>query len=204
MRPYYEADGVTIFHGDCREVLPALDPLEPALVLTDPPYGVRERTDRASKGRGSEPGRTTSTLGGGRQQLCPSNDFPPVYGDDEPFDPAHLLHYRRLILWGANHYAERLPPSPSWIVWDKLAGLSTSKRHIGLDDNGDVELAWSNLGGPARLIPHRWKGLVRASERGERVQHPTQKPVALMAGLIAWRCEIAARRLAQGVLFGAT
>lgn len=36
MKPYYEQDGITIYHGDCREVLPTLEPVD--LVLTDPPY----------------------------------------------------------------------------------------------------------------------------------------------------------------------
>ena len=38
MKPYYEEDGITIYHGDCREVLPTLVPVD--LVVTDPPYGV--------------------------------------------------------------------------------------------------------------------------------------------------------------------
>ena len=37
-KPYYEEDGITIYHGDCREILPHLEPVD--LVLTDPPYGV--------------------------------------------------------------------------------------------------------------------------------------------------------------------
>ncbi len=36
MRPYYEADGVTIYHGDCREILPQVSAAD--LVLTDPPF----------------------------------------------------------------------------------------------------------------------------------------------------------------------
>ena len=36
MRPYYEQDGITIYHGDCREVVPTLQCVD--LVLTDPPY----------------------------------------------------------------------------------------------------------------------------------------------------------------------
>ena len=36
MTPYYDEDGITIYHGDCREVLPALRPVP--LVVTDPPY----------------------------------------------------------------------------------------------------------------------------------------------------------------------
>jgi site-specific DNA-methyltransferase (adenine-specific) len=39
MRPYYQDDFATLYHGDCREVLPQLQPVD--LVLTDPPYGVR-------------------------------------------------------------------------------------------------------------------------------------------------------------------
>lgn len=39
MKPYYEADGVTIYHGDCREVLLELD-LAGSVVFTDPPYGI--------------------------------------------------------------------------------------------------------------------------------------------------------------------
>ena len=36
MKPYYEHNGITIYNGDCREVLPTLDKVD--LVLTDPPY----------------------------------------------------------------------------------------------------------------------------------------------------------------------
>lgn len=38
MKPYYDGDGITIYHGDCREILPMLPKVD--LVLTDPPYGV--------------------------------------------------------------------------------------------------------------------------------------------------------------------
>lgn len=40
MRPYYEKAGLTIYHGDCREVLPELLGTSVDLVLTDPPYNV--------------------------------------------------------------------------------------------------------------------------------------------------------------------
>jgi site-specific DNA-methyltransferase (adenine-specific) len=38
MRPYYEQDGITIYHGDCRDVLPCLG--EVGLVVTSPPYNL--------------------------------------------------------------------------------------------------------------------------------------------------------------------
>ena len=36
IKPYYEHAGITIYHGDCREILPSLKAVD--LVLTDPPY----------------------------------------------------------------------------------------------------------------------------------------------------------------------
>jgi site-specific DNA-methyltransferase (adenine-specific) len=38
VKPYYEENGITIYHGDCREILPSLPKVD--LVLTDPPYNV--------------------------------------------------------------------------------------------------------------------------------------------------------------------
>jgi site-specific DNA-methyltransferase (adenine-specific)/modification methylase len=156
MRPFFERDGVTIYCGDCREILPELEEIDS--IITDPPYGKGERTDRASRGRSN----ATKAL-----------DFPPIYGDDVPFEPIHLLAYRRIMLWGANYYADKLPSVSSWLVWDKREGVAS-------DDNADCELAWTNFGGRARLFRHLWKGMIKASERGERRVHPTQKPVALM------------------------
>ncbi len=39
MKPYYQDDAVTIFHGCALEVVPTLDPF--SLCATDPPYGLR-------------------------------------------------------------------------------------------------------------------------------------------------------------------
>jgi len=37
MKPYYQDNYCTIYHGDCLEIMPQLEPVH--LVLTDPPYG---------------------------------------------------------------------------------------------------------------------------------------------------------------------
>lgn len=216
MTPYYEDEHVTIYHGDCREVLPSIGAVD--LVLTDPPYGKGENTAYNSRGRQSH------------------NDYPPVHGDDEPFDPKHLLRFPRLVLFGANYYASRLPDSGSWIVWDRLDGLWSSSREQGFNDTTDAELAWTNLGGVVRMYRHRWTGYQRGSETGAAL-HPTQKPVGLMRWIVGrWTdvgdlvldpymgsgpiaqacketgrryvgieieeryCEVAAQRLSQGVL----
>lgn len=115
--------------------------------------------------------------------MTSAGDYRRVAGDDEHFDPAHLVAFPRAILFGANHYADALPPSAGWIVWDKLDGLR-SDRSEGFNDNADAELAWTNIPGPVRLFALRWMGMLKGTERNDRRVHPTQKPVALMARII--------------------
>ncbi len=168
MRPYWQsADGaITVYH-DRWENVHAAGLVPPAdLIHADPMYGVSERTTRATNGRG----RGSSK---GSNALATARDFPPIPGDDKPYDPAPLLALdRRLVLWGANHYSDKVPGSPSWITWDKREGVL-------VNDNADCEHAWTNLGGPARIFRHLWAGMLRASEQGEGSKHSTQKPVAL-------------------------
>jgi site-specific DNA-methyltransferase (adenine-specific)/modification methylase len=175
LTPYFDRNGIAVYHERWEDVLAAgLVPIdEVALIHGDPPYGVKEQTNRASRKRGVQAGsveRGNNVGGRGRPQR---RDFPPVVGDDRPYDPSPLLALSRpTVLWGANHYAERLPASPSWLLWDKRDGVAT-------DDNADGELAWTNLGGPLRIFRHLWRGTCRASETGVVHLGPTQKPIAL-------------------------
>jgi len=47
MKPYYEHAGITIYHGDCREILPNIQKVD--LVLTDPPYGMNYQSNHRVK-----------------------------------------------------------------------------------------------------------------------------------------------------------
>lgn len=168
MKPYFERDGIVIYHADCRDVLPTLEADSVDLALSDPPYGISLDTANHQRKRGA---------------LALANDYAPVHGDSEPYDPSLLLRFPRLILFGGNHFASRLPESPSWLVWDKVANLR-SDRALGFNDNADAELIWTNIGGPVRVLRHQWIGLMKGTERGESRVHPTQKPVALIRWLI--------------------
>lgn len=55
-RPYYEDESVTIYHGDCREVLPNIEADAATLVFADPPYGIgkAERTYHGITGPAAE------------------------------------------------------------------------------------------------------------------------------------------------------
>jgi site-specific DNA-methyltransferase (adenine-specific) len=164
VKPYYQDDLVTIYNADWRAVAPV--PSSVDLVLADPPYGVSLDTANAARGRGA---------------ATNANDYAPIHGDDKPFDPAPFLAYPAAILWGANYYADKLPPRGSWLIWNKIAGL-TSKREHGFNDGADCELAWMDgtTGTVPRLFEHTWAGMLKASEKDQRRVHPSQKPVALM------------------------
>lgn len=157
-----------VITGDCLEVMPTLDRTAIAAVITDPPYGIGVKTNYAERQRTA-------------LALC--NNFAPIVGDNGPFDPRPFLSFPIVVMFGANYYADKLPISGGWVVWDKLNGL-TSKREWGFNDNSDCELIWTNIGNAARLIPHRWMGAMKESESAERRVHPTQKSVALMAAII--------------------
>jgi len=143
----------------CGDAVP--DTWKVDAVVTDPPYGIDWNTDESGSRGG--PG------------------YPAIVGDGKPFDPRpFLVDARPSVLWGGNHYASRLPDSPSWLIWDKRpSGYS--------NDQADCEIAWSNLGGPARMFRHAWSGggtLAKENGVEQRSLHPTQKPVALLAWCI--------------------
>ena len=149
IEPYYSENGITIYLGDCREILPQLEPVD--LVLTDPPYGMNYRHGLRKWGQ---------SMG---------FDGQGVVGDDMPFDPSHWLKFPKVILWGANHYGNKLPASRGWLVWDKRVGIAPN-------DQSDCELAWTSFLTTARLFSRYWNGGGIDEERF----HPTQKSLDVM------------------------
>lgn len=204
--PYYDHGGITIYHGDCREILPTLGKFD--LLLTDPPYGIDHSPFR---GHGDS-----------------------IEGDALDFDPSHLLgSATHIVLWGASAFAGRLPPNYGWIVWDKRCG---APRQVQGDAelawtntlgctrvcrhswNGGGTQRREN-GSPAALHPTQ-KPLGLMSEclgffpEAKTVVDPYMGsgPVAKACKdrglkyvgieLVEKYCEIAVKRLAQEVLFG--
>ena len=168
---WYYSDGSTaIALGDCRDILPHLEPVD--LVLTDPPYGKgisMLRNIGESRGKSKMNNYQVSTWDLERPA---SETFKSL-----------VLAGNKAMFWGGNYFADMLPAMDSWLVWDK-------KCQNGWKDNfADCEMAWTNLGGPARVFRHLWMGACRISETesGAGKQHPTQKPIELMK----WCLELA-------------
>jgi site-specific DNA-methyltransferase (adenine-specific) len=203
LSPYYSDEAVTIYHGDCREILPTLEPVD--LVLTDPPYGLGDKWR----------GKADHVWKLDRESVL---DW-----DGQTSDAVLGLPGlgRNCIVWGGNYYA--LPPVRGWLAWDKM------QRHSG----SDFESAWTNLDIPARTFRmcraqaytngkdhptqkpielFRWCiGLVGPSAQtildpfmGSGTTLRAAKDLGRRAIGIEIKeryCEIAAKRLAQGSLF---
>ena len=69
------------------------------------------------------------------------------------------------IIWGGNYFADLLPPSMRWLVWDKGQRINQS----------DGELAWTSMQQALRILTMNRVELLK-----DGTNHPTQKPVALM------------------------
>jgi DNA modification methylase len=176
--PYYQDSSVTIYHGDCRDILPYLDPVD--LVLTDPPYGI-DFNFQAKRSR-----KTGLDFGQRSQNVCRDPEWSTVIGDDKPFDPTPWIRFPNVVLWGANNYADKLPPCRGWLVWDKLGDKNPCAF-------GDCELAWTNKDMSIRIYRQLWRGMVREGEEnvanGNKF-HPCQKPIRLMKWCISFFPEV--------------
>lgn len=160
------AEGVTLYQGDCREVAAAVTDAD--ALVSDPPYGMAWNTD-STRFSGGDPSRNNRKRGDGKAS------WGAIVLDDEPFDPAPWLRYPETILWGANHYAERLPRGTT-LVWAKK-GTAAWGTFLS-----DAEIGWQS-GGHGVYCKHVefQGGLQRKAENnGREAAHPTQKPITLM------------------------
>ena len=133
MKPYYQDEWVTIYHGDCREILPRLPKVD--LVLTDPPYGID-----ANK----------MTLGSGLHKFHRGNDW----DSTRPVDVLlQLLDMNiDMAVFGGNYYTDILPVNNQWLVWHKLNdGLSFS----------EAEMIWTNFAPNIRVYSKYVAGRVK-------------------------------------------
>lgn len=126
VRVEHLSDDVTLYQGDCRDILPTLGKVD--AVVTDPPYGIG-----ASHGTGKYGRLKFHDSGGSRW-------------DDAPGDVAWIVESGLpAIVWGGNYFD--LPPSRAFLVWDKGNGFKGR-------DFAECELAWCSFDGNARVLTY--------------------------------------------------
>lgn len=146
-----------VIQGDCLDVMREMPDKCVDLVLTDPPYGIGEAAGK---------NRNRGTI------RAPSTDFGNEEWDDkrpslEEFKEI-LRISRNQIIFGGNYFADLLPPSNCWIVWDKKIN----------GDFADCELAWTSFDSAVRMVSYTWNGFLQGDMKHKEFrQHPTQKPL---------------------------
>ena len=143
-----------IINADCLDILKQLPDKCIDLVLTDPPYGLNK------KFKGGKSGKMNFN-----SIVDKGWDFTP---DKEVFEEIVRVS-KNQIIWGGNYFADMLPPSRCWIVWDKMIAEDFSLAML--------ELAWTSFDKNAKIFRY-------ASEKDFRL-HPTQKPLQLFKKCVA-------------------
>jgi site-specific DNA-methyltransferase (adenine-specific) len=194
MRPYYEQDGITIYHGDCRDVLPRLERGSVTLLWSDPPYGHSNNSGDLQASRVGIKGARQAPV------VAIANDSEDSMR--EVVDAA--LRLAVLVLRGDcccccccccgggprptfAWLAERMDQNGlvffHSVIWDKSArgdGLGWRFRR-----NHEMVMVAHRLGGKlawadeAKAIPNVMRDMPVFSR-----QHPNEKPESLVAGFI--------------------
>lgn len=153
-----EIGDCVLYQGDCLRIMPMLEGVD--AVVTDPPYGIGW-DDAAAAASGARSGAMKAFKGtyeaSGWDKQTASNARMEVMREIAP----------KQIIFGGNYY--QLPTTKCWLVWDKKINGTFA----------DVELAWTNLDKPAKLITFMWNGMLRQNNE-PRGDHPTQKPIEVM------------------------
>lgn len=196
MKPYYESEGITLYLGDCREVLPSLDIVDH--VLTDPPYArdvyQRLRSPNTHKGSG-----TPARMGIRNHQYSSTSIEKLAAGAigsiDEMlaavaleierltkrwalvFSDAESIHTWRSQLESAGM---RYVRTGAWFKPDPMPQFSGDRPAVGFEPcticHAQGQMRW-NGGGSAATWTH---GTVKK----DRPDHPCPKPVGLMRELL--------------------
>lgn len=179
MRPYYEHAGITIYHGDCREILPAL--AQPAnMILSDPPYGVSYVTSRR--------------LRSDKLRKPVTNDGPDLEWLAESFeaidrclaDDSHVYLFADTKRCGeVTSYLPSTWRYKNILIWDKGEQGTVGDLECGYGVNHEA-IVYANKGRrkfngprPRAIVRYPWSG-------SQDPQHPTVKPVPML-GQLVWR-----------------
>jgi DNA modification methylase len=176
VRPYYDAEGVTLYHGDAREILPMLGDVGDVLI-TDPPYssgGYQE----AGKSGGSVGTRSNETVAmdnlstRGYQRLMRE-----VLRGCRACDEMYVFTDWRMWIHTSDALEDGGWRVRNMLVWDKKT------MGMGLPWRNQHELIAYAKRTAAKMMDGK-RGNVLTVQRSGNKMHPTEKPLDLAMALI--------------------
>ena len=139
-------------------------------LIADPPYGIN--FDNIYESRGGTQAKTEMTA----KRFYKAKNWDKVKIGKEYFDLMFKVS-KNQIIFGGNYYTEILPPTKSWIIWNKR------KSNIH-NDFADCELAWCSTG-QARIFHYEYMGMIQGDMKNKDERfHPTQKPTQIICQLL--------------------
>lgn len=147
-----------VYLEDCVQGLKRFADKHFDLAIVDPPYGI---TNNLEIGFGDKKsGRVNRANKWGEKDWDkerPTNDY---------FNELFRVS-KNQIIWGGNYFADMLPQSEKWLVWDKMQRVNQS----------DCELAYTSFKGALRIFQYHCSKL-QGFQNPNRF-HPTEKPISL-------------------------
>lgn len=132
--------------------------------IVDPPYGIGFKKIQGGSG-------VTEA------KIYDKKDWDNERWSKEYFDLIFQVS-KNVIIFGGNYYTDILPPTQSWIVWDKRCDNRFR------NDFADCELAWCSTG-QARVFRYLYQGMIQGNMKNKEQRfHPTQKPLEIYYQLI--------------------
>jgi DNA modification methylase len=137
------AEGIELYLGDCREILPTLGKVD--AVVTDPPYGIGEHGGKERLPSNRKSIRVFENIGWDKQR------------PERAIFDLILAASDSQIIWGANYFSDYLPPSMGWLYWDKRMG----------GDFSDGELAYTSQWKALKSFSHynKMQGRLHPAEK---------------------------------------
>jgi DNA modification methylase len=176
VKPYFENNSVTLYLGDCRDILPTLPKASVHLIVTDPPYGVKWRSNmRAER----------------FDFIAWDGDADAAIAGLELAVPI-LANNRHIYVFGRYELGIPLLRSRVELIWDKqLHGAGDLTMPYGPQHEYiQFALVRRNRDGPTvhsgELAGRLRRGSILSFEKvnGAVMRHPTEKPVPLLRELI--------------------
>lgn len=160
-----------IINADCLDILKQLPDKCIDLVLTDPPYGIKmaKNTNICTKldiyGKDKK--------GFYKRELHKQKDWDNQRPSEEVFNEIMRVS-KNQIIFGGNYFADLLPPTRGWIVWDKKETENQGSNFA------DCELAYTSFDRNIKKYKFGWVGIDYINNRKDEIKiHPTQKPSEL-------------------------
>jgi site-specific DNA-methyltransferase (adenine-specific) len=189
MRPYFEADGIVLYHGDCREFVPP----PCAMTLADPPYGQTSlEWDRWPDGwvRGVS-GDSLWCFGSLRMFMEHAAEFDgwklaqDLVWEKQNGSSFHADRFRRVHEQPAQFYRGEWGNVYKAVVTTADATRRQVRRKHRPPHMGHIEASSyeSHDGGPRMM-----RSVIYAPNCHGFAEHPTQKPFEILQPLIEYSC----------------